>query len=49
MAVETLYREGQLSVQQICDQLGISKPTLYAYLKHRGVKTGSRRNLETGN
>jgi len=40
MAAETLYREGQLSVQAICDQLHITKPTLYAYLKHRGVKTG---------
>ena len=40
MAAETLYREGQLSVQEICDQLGISKPTLYSYLRHRGVKTG---------
>jgi DNA invertase Pin-like site-specific DNA recombinase len=37
MAAETLYREGALSVQEICDQLGISKPTLYAYLRHRGV------------
>jgi DNA invertase Pin-like site-specific DNA recombinase len=42
MAAETLYREGKLSVQEICDQLDISKPTLYAYLSHRGVKTGSR-------
>lgn len=42
MAAETLYREGELSVQAICDQLGISKPTLYAYLKYRDVKTGSR-------
>ena len=41
-AAETLYREGELSVQEICDQLSISKPTLYAYLKHRGVKTGVR-------
>ena len=49
MAAETLYREGKLSVQEICDQLGISKPTLYAYLEHRGVKTGSRRNLASGN
>lgn len=45
MAAETLYREGKLSVQEICDQLGISKPTLYAYLRHRGVNTGNRRNL----
>jgi DNA invertase Pin-like site-specific DNA recombinase len=44
MAAETLYREGKLSVQAICDQLGITKPTLYAYLRHRGVKTGSRHN-----
>ena len=46
MAAETLYRERQLSVQAICDQLGISKPTLYAYLNHRGVETGFRRNPE---
>ena len=42
MAAETLYREGKLSVQAVCDQLGIAKPTLYAYLRHRGMKTGSR-------
>lgn len=48
MAAETLYRERKLSVQEICDQLGISKPTLYAYLKHRDVKIGSRRNPAAG-
>lgn len=42
MAAETLYREGELSVQEICDQLGITKPTLYAYLRHRGVDIGVR-------
>jgi DNA invertase Pin-like site-specific DNA recombinase len=36
-AAETLYRERQLSVRQICDKLGVSKTTLYAYLRHRGV------------
>lgn len=41
MAAETLYREGKLSVQAICDQLRITKPTLYAYLKHRGIQTGT--------
>jgi DNA invertase Pin-like site-specific DNA recombinase len=46
MAAETLYREGALSVQQICEQLGISKPTFYAYLKHRGVKLISRSSIE---
>lgn len=45
MAAETLYREGQLTVREICDQLGISKPTLYAYLDHRNVETGSGRNM----
>lgn len=39
-AAETLYREGKLSVQQIADKLGISKSTLYAYLRHRGIEVG---------
>lgn len=42
MAAETLYREGALSVQAICERLNISKPTLYKYLRHRGVKIGAR-------
>ena len=42
MAAETLYKEGELSVLAICEQLGISKPTLYVYLKHRGVELGYR-------
>ncbi|MEL6412997.1 MAG: recombinase family protein [Bacteroidota bacterium] len=32
-----LYREGSLSVQEVCAQLAISIPTLYRYLRHRGV------------
>ena len=40
MAAETLYREGKLSVHEICNQLNISKPTLYAYLRHRGYANG---------
>lgn len=49
MAAETLYKERRLSVQTICDQLDISKPTLYRYLRHRGVKPGSRgRTAEEG-
>ena len=28
-------------VKGICEQLHISKPTLYAYLKHRGVEIGA--------
>lgn len=46
MAAETLYKEGRLSVKGICDQLSISKPTLYIYLHHRGVKIGFRPRKE---
>jgi DNA invertase Pin-like site-specific DNA recombinase len=42
-AAETLYRAQQLSVQQIADQLGISKRTLYTYLHYRGVSVGAYR------
>jgi DNA invertase Pin-like site-specific DNA recombinase len=42
MAAETLYKEGRMSVQAICDQLSISKPTLYRYLRYRRVKIGAR-------
>ena len=41
-AAETLYREGQLSAEQIAQRLHISKSTLYAYLRHRGVPVGVR-------
>jgi len=47
IAAQTLYGEGKLSVQEICDRLNISKPTLYSYLRHRGVKLGSRRRKST--
>jgi DNA invertase Pin-like site-specific DNA recombinase len=36
-AVETLYKEKKLSVVDICSKLGISKSTLYKYLRHRNV------------
>ena len=36
-AAETLYLERKLSVRQVADRLGISKSTLYAYLRYRGV------------
>ena len=37
---EVLYKQGELSCQQISKQLGISKTTLYKYLKFRKVKIG---------
>jgi DNA invertase Pin-like site-specific DNA recombinase len=44
MAVETLYREGNLTTRQIASKLSISKSTLYAYLRHRGVAIGAYRH-----
>ncbi len=41
-AVAALYRERKLSVQQIADRLGISKMTLYKYLRLRGVEIGGK-------
>jgi DNA invertase Pin-like site-specific DNA recombinase len=43
-AAETLYREGRLSAQDIADKLHISKSTLYAYLRARGVPIGTARD-----
>ena len=37
-AAETLYKEGKLTVRQICEKLGIAKGTLYNYLKSRNVQ-----------
>ena len=39
-AAEALYRAGKLSAQEIAEKLQIAKSTLYAYLRHRGVKIG---------
>ncbi|MGL6028644.1 MAG: recombinase family protein [Legionella sp.] len=36
-SAELLYKEGKLSVFEICTQLGLSKATFYKYLKLRGV------------
>ena len=38
IAAEALYKKGELSVVEICQNLGISKATLYNYLRHRGIK-----------
>ena len=41
-AAEALYRQGELTSEKIAQQLGISKPTLYKYLKIRSVPIGLR-------
>jgi DNA invertase Pin-like site-specific DNA recombinase len=43
VAAEALYKEGDLSVNAIAENLGVSKSTLYKYLRHRGVEVGSFR------
>lgn len=40
-AAEALYRQRELSIQEISDKLGIAKSTLYRYLKIRNVKIAS--------
>lgn len=37
---ESLYTEKQRSISEICSHLDISKPTLYRYLRSRGVQVG---------
>ena len=46
IAAETLYKEGELSVEAISKQLNISVPTLYTYLRYRGVTIGTRQNKQ---
>lgn len=38
---ESLYNEKNNSIQEICEYLSISKPTLYRYLRSRGVTIGN--------
>lgn len=35
---EQYFKEGKLTVSEICDRVGISRATYYKYLKHRGLK-----------
>lgn len=37
---EALYKNGSVSVKKIAEQLGISKTTLYLYLRYRNVEIG---------
>lgn len=41
---QRLYEEGQKTVTEICEELSISRVTLYNYLRHRGVKVGQHRH-----
>jgi DNA invertase Pin-like site-specific DNA recombinase len=39
---EALYKNGSIPVKKIAEQLGISKTTLYLYLRHRKVRIGEK-------
>ena len=41
IAAEALYKKGDLSIREIVENLGISKATLYRYLRHRKVEIGT--------
>lgn len=43
IAAEALYKGGRLGVNTIAENLGVSKATLYKYLRHRGVEFGTFR------
>ena len=43
VAAKALYNEGNLSVTEIACNLGISKGTLYSYLRHEKAAVGTFR------
>lgn len=40
-----LYKEGKHSVKEICQMMGISKPTLYSYLRKANLKLRSSKDF----
>lgn len=40
---ERLYEEGEKTTAEICEELSISRMSLYNYLRHRGVEIGAHR------
>jgi len=45
IAAEALYIKGELSVNEIADNLSISKATLYRYLRYRGLRIGNKQEV----
>ncbi len=46
-AAETLYKEQKLSTRKLAAHLGISRATLYSYLKYRNVPIGKENYVST--
>jgi DNA invertase Pin-like site-specific DNA recombinase len=44
---EKLYQDGEMTTKEICEQLSISKMTLYNYLRYRGVTIGATRKKKS--
>lgn len=44
---ESYYREGKMSVNEILKEIGVSKMTLYKYLRYRNVPIGTYSNNKT--
>jgi DNA invertase Pin-like site-specific DNA recombinase len=40
---EKLYNDQEMTVKEICEQLGISRRTFYHYLEYRGVQVGTKK------
>lgn len=47
MLAEIYYKEGKMGVDDISKEIGISKMTLYKYLRHRNVPIGSYTKLNS--
>lgn len=45
LAAEALYTKGDMSVNEIANNLSISKATLYKYLRHQSVKIGATESV----
>lgn len=49
MLAEVYYKEGKLGVDEIAKTIGVSKMTLYKYLRLRGVSIGSTLDKQFAN
>lgn len=48
IAAEALYKAEKLSVVEICQNLSISKATLYKYLRHQGIEVSTFHKRQRG-
>lgn len=46
MIAEQFYKDGELTITEICQELSISRSTLYSYLRYRGVILGKYTSMK---